>query len=883
MKTLKYLGIAARSLIVAAPLLRALHGITLAGSLLILASCGGGGSGGGGGGSGGGGSGGGGSGGPGTTLPAPLQGTITGLSRVVTNQNYTYTGVAASGAASNYGWAWGDGSTGSTSASSSTQTKTWRAAGNYTASLSFIDSTNNTASVSQAVAVIDHPISSGAQHSCAILSDNTVACWGQNNAGQLGNSANVDTNIPVVVPGLNNVISLTAHGYGTCVAKTDGSVWCWGGYSFTNTPQQVAGITNVVALASTWEHVCALQRAGTVKCFGNTSQGALGDGVVFHNQADPAVQVSNLTDAVSIAAGGSHTCAIKADQTVVCWGYGALGAVGPSTSAIATTPVAVAGVNNAMSLALGEDLSCAVITDGSVMCWGNSGSSLSATYARAQGLTGNTITTATPQVMPGLSNVVSMSFGRYHACALKTNNTVECWGTIGGGTKQLTPVAVMTSATETLKNVQAIGSGWGQTCAIKFNGTAYCWGSNSNGQLGNATTVNSTVAQSVLMSAFNAGGINLPSIAVASGEGRNCAIKSDNTVACWGSGYEGRLGNGSISDSNTPVSVKGLGGTGLLSNVSAISLGRYHSCALRIDGSVACWGGNNIGALGVGSISNYSNIPVLANVTGVVAISAGESYTCAIKSDDTTVCWGYGGLGQLGNGVSGNGTYDGELNPVTVLGVAGIGQLHGAISLSSFNGTTCALKIDGTAVCWGFGYYGTLGNGTTDFIQATPVAVTGLTGATNLAVGEQACAVKSDHTIVCWGSGYTGNGSTTLWPPSTTPVAVSGVVDALSITSYERTPCVLKMDGTVACWGLNYAGGLGNGSNTVAYTIAPAVSGLNNISAIAGHCALKIDGEVWCWGNGLAGQLGNGANSNATVPVRVSATAQTTLPLMFWK
>jgi alpha-tubulin suppressor-like RCC1 family protein len=839
-------------------LARRLRLLTLALPLLFLVSCSGG------------------DGGGASTTPPPLKGTITGQSRVVTNQIYTYTGAAASGAASNYSWAWGDGSTGSTNASSGTQTKTWHAAGNYTASLSFTDSANTTASISQAVAVIDHPISSGAQHSCAILSDNTVACWGQNNAGQLGNSANVDTNTPVVVPGLNNVISLAAHGYGTCVAKTDGGVWCWGGYGFTNTPQQVAGVTNVVALASTWEHVCALQRAGTVKCFGNTAQGALGDGVIFHNQADPAVQVSNLTDAVSIATGGAHTCAIKADQTVVCWGNGTLGAVGPSTSAIATTPVAVAGVNNAMSLALGEDLSCAVITDGSVMCWGNAGSSLSATYARAQGLTGNTITTATPQVMPGINNVVSMSIGRYHACALKTNNTVECWGTIGGGTTQLTPVVVMTSATETLKNVQAIGSGWGQTCAIKFNGAAYCWGSNSNGQLGNATTVNSTVAQLVLMSAFNAGISIDPISDIAAGAGFTCALKGDTSVACWSNAYDagfhGELGNSASLDSFlTPVTVSNVGGGGTLTGVSSITAGGQHACALK-SGAVVCWGDNAYGQLGNGSTIE-SNFPVaVTGLSDAIAISTGSLHTCALKVGGTVACWGIWE------------TYYGSIQTVIPLTISG---LTNATAISNGAEFSCALKQDASVMCWGFGSGGVLGDGNGNS-SGTPVNVTGLNDITAITTGGSghSCAVKNNGAVVCWGKG--GNSQLSsggIWADTYSPVAMGNIGTIRTVAAGYLHTCALRIDSTVTCWGTGEAGQLGDGNGiSTPYPSGNTfdVSGLTNVSKIAAgklhNCAVKLDSTVWsdstvwCWGDGY----GN-------VPVLVAGLSETMPTLTFWK
>jgi alpha-tubulin suppressor-like RCC1 family protein len=802
--------------------------------------------------------------------PAPnLSGSVTGQNRVVTNQIYSYSAAASDTTPASYSWAWGDGTTDAASASAATRTKVWRGAGNYTASLTLTSTSGGTTTADQAVSVVDHPISSGAQHSCAILSDNTVACWGQNNAGQLGDGTTFGGNsgfLPKVVPGLNNVISLAARGYGTCAAKIDGTVWCWGSYGFTSSPSQVTAITNAVALSATAEHVCALQRAGTVKCFGGSNFGALGDGTLFHGWSD-VVQVANLTDAISIAAGYGNTCAIKANQTVVCWGYGLAGTNGGSSTANSAAPIAVAGVTNANSLVVGESLACAVLVNGTVTCWGNAGSSLSATYSRAQAISSTTVTSGTPTTLSGINNVASLTLGRYHACALKTDHTVECWGTNSyDGVVHSTPFAVIDTNAQALKNVQAISAGWDHTCALKFSGVVYCWGSNSYGQLGDGLKVNSPIAQPVVMSAFGSNPAPLGSIAVTSGSFFACSLKVNGTVACWGidySGEVGQLGNGTNDASfNTAGLVKNQTGTNSLTGVSFIDAGAKHACAV-VSGKVVCWGDNSFGQLGNGTTVS-SNLPVEAlNLNSVESVSAGDYHTCALKTDATVVCWGDGRYGSIGGNVSSS-------VPIAVAGIAGVK------SLATGAAHTCALKITGTVYCWGYDFVG--------FDSTAPVQKAGLSNIAEITVGTYAgstCAVKDTGTVFCWGSG--GNGQLSagaVWTNSGTPVQMNNLGNVSIASAGALHSCTLRVGGAVACWGSNGSGQLGDGTySSTAYPsgLPSEVVGINSAITIAAgadhNCALKLDESIWCWG----GNYG-------PIPTQINdLNSSATTSLSFWK
>ena len=380
--------------------------------------------------------------------------------------------------------------------------------------------------------------------SCAQLSDGTVRCWGIDDFGELGAGATVGTSTepcsstPVVVEDLSGAVEIAAGYYHSCARLNDGTVKCWGyngdgelGDGTTSgircpetnspasvcrlTPVVVQGLSGALEIAARGWHSCALIGDGTVQCWGLNSSGELGDGTTTNNSTPVVVQ--GLSGVVEIAAGGdsagSHTCALIGDGTVQCWGDNEYGELGDGTTTGITcvpvqhtagtscrlTPVVVQGLSGAVEIAAGAYHSCARLGDGTVQCWGDD----------VAGQLGNGATSfsPTPVVVQGLSGAVEIAAGYYHSCALIGDGTVECWGAndagqLGDGATsestcytglvnssgpcQLTPVVV-----KGLSGAVEIRAGYHQSCARLGDGTVRCWGDNLFGELGDGTNTNS--------------------------------------------------------------------------------------------------------------------------------------------------------------------------------------------------------------------------------------------------------------------------------------------------------------------------------------------------------------------------------------------------------
>jgi alpha-tubulin suppressor-like RCC1 family protein len=653
-------------------------------------------------------------------------------------------------------------------------------------------------------------VAAGLFYSCALLANGTVRCWGANGGGQLGTGDRLDHATPIPVSGLANVVAITAGLAHTCALLADGTVRCWGQNSNGQlgdgtsgidvvrvSPVPVSGLPNAVAVAAGAFHTCAVVVDSSVRCWGADFAGQVGNDDVEQDHIRTPVSVSGLTGAVGLAAGVHHSCALRENGTVICWGAGYAGQRGDGTLLDRSKPAApVSGFASAVAIAAGRVHTCALLANGSVRCWGGN----------ADGGVGDGSTTdrPTPVAVGGIDGAVALGAGDKSMCAILAEGSGFCWGDnaggqLGNGTTSDSPTPTTAAFPSGSVTGRDVAAGGGHTCALRANATASCWGGNGSGQLGDGTTSGRLVPAAV-------GGL-ANAVALATGEEHSCGLDSAGIASCWGENEDGQVGDGTSTDRRTPTPV------GLLTELIAIAAGGAHTCAvLAANATPVCWGRNDDGQVGDGTRTRRRTPVVSTGQTDVVAIAAGAAHTCVVRgAEGRVLCWGDNSRGQLGDG-----TTTDRLLP------AAVANLVNAVAIAAGDFHTCALLADGAALCWGANDSGQLGDGTTTQRNApfTPIGVTNAIGIA--AGGGHTCANRADGTALCWGDnsrGQLGDGTTTT-RPTAAPVTfrvrtVLGFVtlplqNIAQIATGRRHTCAVIVNGSVRCWGENTSGQLGN-------------------------------------------------------------------------
>lgn len=376
-------------------------------------------------------------------------------------------------------------------------------------------------------------------------------------------------------------------------------------------------------------------------------------------------------------------------------------------------------------------------------------------------------------------------------------------------------VATVKTLPRTFAGLSLGGGGANHSCAIDRDGAAYCWGSNYQGQLGDGT-MTSGVTRATPTRVV--GGITFRTLAV--GQNHTCGLTPEGTAYCWGAG--GQLGDGTTSSREAPTRVEG----GLV--FASLSAGDYHSCGLTRSGAAYCWGSNFQGQLGDGttwdgSVASGRRLTPTAVAGGLsfVALHAGGFHTCAQTGEGRAYCWGENRAGQLGDGTRTTRVAPQAVSGALVFTSIGAGYFH-----------SCGATAGGDAYCWGANDSGQLGNGTmTTGATMSPTAVTGGLRLVQFAAGySHTCGITPVGKEYCWGSNMRGQlGSaaliegrcvnthmpgTSAWPCTSRPVPVDGDFTFRAITGGAFYSCALTSGGEAYCWGDGGLGQLGDGART---------------------------------------------------------------------
>lgn len=356
-------------------------------------------------------------------------------------------------------------------------------------------------------------------------------------------------------------------------------------------------------------------------------------------------------------------------------------------------------------------------------------------------------------------------------------------------------------------------------------------------------------------------------IDLSAGWRHTCGLKDNGGIWCWGDNAWGQLGDGQAHQtcdgmdcSLRPAPAAGFG------DFVEVASGRFFNCARRADGTVWCWGANNMGQLGDGLLSHqtcyngsyyFDCSPTAVRVlgiTGAKAIGAGEHFACAIKTDATVWCWGRNDHHQLGDGKnhltcsSAGSEYDCYNIPVQVVGTGDPVAIEGGESWAFTR------EADGTMFTWGYS-------------AATATQVLNISSVSGMGLGNyHQCAVKSNGTAWCWGSNDYGQCGVDDFDPVGSPEQVLNLAGVLALDGGYLHTCAVKDNGSVYCFGMNPDGSYQNVPLEVPFM--PNAVGV--IALGSKHsCVLKSDASAWCWGGNMWGQLGDDTGVDSMTPVEV--------------
>lgn len=735
-------------------------------------------------------------------------------------------------------------------------------------------------------------IAAGAGHSLAVGNNGMVYAWGLNNKGQLGDSSTTssDTLVAMRMPAGETASEVIAGNNHSLVLCTDGRLYAvgnnFGGQLGDNTTtasdtlvevQFPSGVTSWKTVAAGAYFSLAIGSDGNLYAWGQGNSGQIGNGATSNALVPTlAPMPSGVTGWTSIAGGASFMLAVANNGMIYGAGYDGNSELGNNNnikSDTLTPAVMPATVTGFTSIAAGHNNGLAIAKDGRLYAWGEN------QYGQVGDGTTN------KALIPTLVNVSGLSVPALatpaNGSGMTVGSTSLAWSSASGATSYELQISTVNSFTNDVVDTAGIsgtsfsvGKYLGPVLTL---GTTYYWRIAATDAMGGAYS--SAWTFSTPGSPDTAG----TRLAAQTNSSSSYFINRNDSLFAWGNNQYGQLGGTPSSVDSVASAIPFPSG---VTEWLQVAGGQNHTVALGNDGNIYEWGQNNDGQLGNGTTTNSSTpvtVPMPAGVTYWKAIAAGAAHTVAIGSNDTVYAWGQNSFGELGNGTK---TQSGS--PVVASLPAGVKP----VQVFAGNNWTMVLASNGALYATGRNANGQLGNGTsTDSDTLAMVNFpTGVTGWLDFAGGGyHAAAIGNDGNLYTWGSG--GNGQLADGGTSnvTSPAKVSmpaGVSGWEAIACGENFTEAVGNDGNLYEAGYSGDGETGNGTHLgtlSTLTIANMPGGASKyVDVSAGHnhvIAVAGNGSLYAWGKNSNGQLGNYYTSNSYVPVLVNMTGQS-IPML---
>jgi alpha-tubulin suppressor-like RCC1 family protein len=367
-----------------------------------------------------------------------------------------------------------------------------------------------------------------------------------------------------------------------------------------------------------------------------------------------AANAANFEDWDTVSAGGYHTCGIRHGGRLYCWGIDHSGQVGDGGSNTRSlSPERIGSFEDWATVSGGQNHTCGVRDSGKLYCWGNDGS--------GQVGDGDANSATAPRRIGSHEDWATVSAGDYHTCGIRHGGQLYCWGDnqcgqVGDGTAVSDPCregfedhkARSPRRIGTFEDWANVSAGGFHTCGVRKNGKLYCWGNDDAGQVGDGDADPGAVTAPLRIGTFE------DWANVSAGGFHTCGVRKNGKLYCWGNDENGQVGDG---EAGSPALAPRRIGT--FEDWARATAGWEHACGIRHGGKLYCWGKDDDGQVGDGDDPNPATAPRrIGTFEDWAAIDGGVRHSCGVRTNGKLYCWGSDHDSQLGDG-------EGDSSPVT--------------------------------------------------------------------------------------------------------------------------------------------------------------------------------------------------------------------------